>query len=98
MTAEEAYDFLVSEGGFIEPVALKLGDRHILGYWTDGGALPKGKGIQGGSILRSEKKVVIVRGEGSCWITAMRATGYWNEYMAWKTKRVEAKTAKAVKK
>lgn len=84
MTAEEAYDFLVS-AGYKDAVALKFSeDRFVLGQW-----LPLAQ-LKDGFILRTkpeEGQAVRVLGEGACWVTAMRATGHWQEFTVWKSKQ-----------
>lgn len=81
MTREEAYDFLVS-AGYKEAAVVQFGpDRFVLGQW-----LPIAQ-CKGKDILKSESRGVQVLGEGSCWTTAMRATGHWQEFMAWKMKQ-----------
>lgn len=86
MTKEEAYDFLVS-AGYKEPaVAVFGGDRFILGQW-----LPIGQ-CKDGDILKTEARGVRVLGEGSCWVTAMRAAGHWQEFGVWKTAKEPAVT------
>lgn len=86
MTAEEAYDFLVSVG-YKDAAVVKLAeDRFVLGQWLPLAQLKKG------SILQAKEKGIQVLGEGSCWLTAMRAAGHWQDYVAWKAKRpVEVK-------
>lgn len=68
MTAQEAYDFLVSVG-YKDPVALKLGERFVLGEWVSLSQL------RDGGILRSKERGIHVLGEGASWDDAMMATG-----------------------
>ena len=90
MTREEAYDFLVS-AGFKNAAVVHFGeDRYVLGQW-----LPIGQ-CKGNDILKTKPEdgqAVQVLGEGSCWVSAMRATGLWQEYVTWKSKQPPAAEA-----
>lgn len=89
MTREEAYDFLVS-AGFKEAAVVCLGDLYVLGQW-----LPIAQ-CKGNDILKTKPedgRAVQVLGEGSCWVTAMRATGLWQEFVTWKSKQEPAAPA-----
>lgn len=82
MTQEEAYDFLVS-AGYTDAAAVRFSEtRFVLGQWLSIGQ------CKGNDILKTELRGVRVLGEGTCWVTAMRATGHWQEYVTWKAKQV----------
>ncbi len=87
MTREEAYDFLVSAGYKDPAVVFFGGDRYVLGQW-----LPLGQ-CKDGDILKTEERGVRVLGQGTCWTTAMRAAGHWQEFVTWKTKQEPAAPA-----
>lgn len=84
MTAQEAYDFLLSVG-HKDPTALKLGDRFVLGEW-----LPLAQ-IRDGGILQCKERGIKVLGEGASWEDALLGAGRLPEFGVWKARRDKVK-------
>lgn len=64
MTAEEVYDWLISER-IREPVVLVLGTRHVVGRWETISQVEAGD-----YVCRAGRLAIVVLGEGDDWPTA----------------------------